>query len=82
MIADLPESLLISQSYLPSIVKTSTLFRYQDQRGQLAINDDKVQGSISFIGSHDVPRIDENIMDVIVNIASFQEMKKYFLCKD
>ena len=70
--ADLPESLLISQTYLPeTLSKKINFFKYTDNCKNL----DFKKSGIYFIGSHHLGNIKDKKIDFLINIASFQEMK-------
>tara|TARA_Y100000589_G_scaffold324047_1_gene359569 strand:+ start:1683 stop:2642 length:960 start_codon:yes stop_codon:yes gene_type:complete len=70
--ADLPESLLISQNYLPKTLPSDTkIFSYKQNRLKLDFKD----SGIYFIGSHHLEKVRCKTIDFLVNIASFQEMK-------
>ena len=69
--ADLPETLIISQSYLPTTLDNVTSRAYRENLKRIDLS----EPGLRFIGSHDLPRIPEKSIDVFINIASFQEMK-------
>lgn len=69
--ADLPETLLISQNYLPTTLPGIPVRDYRRNREKLAFS----EAGLHFIGCHDLPRIPDKSIDYFLNIASFQEMQ-------
>jgi hypothetical protein len=69
--ADLPETLLISQSYLPTTLPGVAVRDYMQNREGMKLD----EPGLHFIGSHDLPRIGDRSVDYFLNIASFQEMR-------
>jgi len=73
---DLPESLLISSSYLPHVLPSARVFAYSANRTvdlftkELLLRD----GGIRFCGSQDLLRFADKSIDFFINVASFQEM--------
>ena len=74
--ADLPETLLIAESYLPSTLPGIDVHGYAFHRRSREICRAALhrQPGVHFIGSHMLPMIEDRAIDVFVNIASFQEM--------
>jgi len=75
VILDIPESLLISSSYLPTLLPHATRSSYLATRefeafGRETFND----RTLWFLASQDLRRFSTSSVDFIVNIASFQEM--------
>jgi putative sugar O-methyltransferase len=79
MIFDLPEPLLISSYYLPRILKTVKFSDHLDASDPKAypLGRSLLETSgLWFLGSQDLARIEDRAIDIVVNIASFQEMTK------
>ena len=74
--ADLPETLLIAESYLPSTLPGIDVYRYAFHRKSREICRAALlkQPGVHFIGSHMLPLLEDRAIDLFVNIASFQEM--------
>ena len=73
---DLPESLLVSQLYLPQTLPEEKSFLYHDNcKVKNFSNSDLInQGGIRFICPHDLPRLQDRSVDVLINIHSLAEM--------
>mgnify|MGYP000197496562 CR=1 FL=1 len=69
--ADLPETLLVSQSYLPTTLDGVRVSSYEDNIDNITLD----EPGLTFIGSHDLDRLEANSIDFFINIASFQEMQ-------
>lgn len=63
IICDLPESLFIALNYLPRFLSDCHPY------GELGTDP-----GVYFLGSQDIAKLDDASVDVVVNIASFQEM--------
>jgi putative sugar O-methyltransferase len=75
IIFDLPEVLLISSTYLPRLLTGEEYRTYRQARGIPSLSRQAFfRAGVWFLGSHDLPRVQEGSLDVVVNIASFQEM--------
>jgi len=74
--ADLPETLLIAESYLPSTLPGIDVYRYAFHRKSREICRAALlkQPGVHFIGSHMLPMLEDRAIDLFVSIASFQEM--------
>jgi putative sugar O-methyltransferase len=78
LIFDLPESLLISSSYLPISHPNTEIIDYQSQKDHSTIGRDDLQpGQIWFCGSQDLQKLSPNTIDVFLSVYTFQEMQKY-----
>ena len=75
VIFDLPEALLISSAYLPSVLPGVKHMSYMGSRGlPLLSRATLLGGGMWFLGSQDLARVRAASVDMVVNIASFQEM--------
>lgn len=77
IIADIPLTLFVAQQYLSKILPNNIAFNYSKTRNMKQIDDEilKEKTGISFIGTHCIPLIQPNTVDLSINIASFQEME-------
>jgi putative sugar O-methyltransferase len=72
---DIPVSLLVAESYLPTVLPDEPVHGYMDSRWDSFDHDRLIKdGGIRFCGSHDLPRFEPGAIDMFVNVASFQEM--------
>ena len=72
---DLPEILLISSTYLPKLLDQFTAREYQESRKFEVIDREALkQSDLWFFGSQDFQKVEPETFDLVVNIASFQEM--------
>jgi putative sugar O-methyltransferase len=74
VIFDLPEVLLISQSYLPTLFPNSVARRYSENRNMRFSKALLQNANFWFLGPQQMPLFEANSIDYIINIASFQEM--------
>jgi hypothetical protein len=75
IVFDLPEILLVSQSYLPTLLQDTVVRKYDKNRTVPRFNREILRDAgIWFILPQDILRFDASSIDMIVNIASFQEM--------
>lgn len=77
---DLPEALLISQSYLPSTLPTRVSCGYEVARRLGPVNRDVLHTAhLWFFGAHHIERLAPGTLDIVVNIGSFQEMPPEYI---
>lgn len=75
VIADIPESLIIAQTYLPQHLPDVKHVLYSQNRSVESFTRDVLKpGEVRFCGSHDLSRFAESSIDVFINVFSFQEM--------
>lgn len=75
IIFDLPEALLISSTYLPRLLTGEEYRTYRQAREIPSLSRQAFfRSGVWFLGSHDLSRVQEGSLDVVVNIGSFQEM--------
>jgi hypothetical protein len=80
VIFDLPEILLISQSYLPTLLPDTKAMTYESNREISRIKrEELLQSKVWFFGTQDVQKLQECSVDLFVNIASFQEMPREYV---
>ncbi len=80
VIFDLPEILLISESYLPSILPNSRAQGYEKTRLLTAVDRETLAGArLWFFGPQQMDKFETGSLDLIVNIASFQEMPPEYI---
>lgn len=74
--ADLPETLLISQTYLPTTLPGVAAYGHEHHRGQSVITRDRLlsEPGVHFMGAGLISKIEGGAIDLFVNVASFQEM--------
>lgn len=74
VLCDLPEALLVSSTYLPRLLPSEKVHTFLDTRsGHI---DERLLrgGGLIFLGTHDITRLSDKVIDVFINVASFQEM--------
>lgn len=77
VVFDLPETLFVSSSYLPKQLPEVAFQTYERAREIPAITRDLLQrGSMWFLGAQDLQKVSDEALDVVVNVASFQEMTR------
>lgn len=75
VVFDLPESLLISSTYLHKLLPEEPYRSYQDSRSVHSLDRRMLtDGEMWFLGAQDLLKVCPGSLDVVVNIASFQEM--------
>ena len=76
LIFDIPESLLVSSSYLPRLLPDASVCSYMEA-GAIEKFDKEILASRSlwFLGAQQLARCETGAIDVFVNVASFQEME-------
>lgn len=75
LVFDIPESLLLSSDYLPRLLPGVGHSRYAETRAAGAFTRDMLMGkALWFLASQDLARLPANAVDLMVNVASFQEM--------
>jgi putative sugar O-methyltransferase len=76
IICDLPESLLVSSSYLPRIMPHEIFYPYLENRGCKVFTREMLrrEGGVRFLGAQDLDRFEDKSIDFFINIASFQEI--------
>lgn len=74
-IFDIPESLLVAYSYLPGVLANFSFSPYGESRALEKIDRKMLQSrSIWFFGAQQIEGMAPGSVDVVANIASFQEM--------
>jgi putative sugar O-methyltransferase len=76
VIFDLPEVLLVSQTHLPTRLPGSRILSYDDSRAGPLSRAEIMKYDLVFLGSQDMPRVEDGALDLMINIASFQEMSR------
>jgi len=77
IVFDLPEILLISSSYLPRLLPDVSYGSYEHGRQLRTLDHDALTTrGMWFFGAQDFAKVKDNTFDIVVNIASFQEMTK------
>jgi putative sugar O-methyltransferase len=75
LIFDLPEPLLISQTYLPKVLGNIASVGYAQAAERERLTRAELQSErLWFFGAHHLPRLTAGSVDVGINVASFQEM--------
>jgi hypothetical protein len=75
LLFDIPESLLVSSLYLPQRLPAAPHSRYEETRAIGAYSRDMLMGkALWFLPSQDLAKLPANGVDLMVNVASFQEM--------
>ena len=76
IISDIPVSLMVSQHYLPTVLKQEKIFIYKDNKKIENFTHDYFRNTngLHFLGSQDLSRFSDKSIDFFINIASFQEM--------
>lgn len=77
VVSDIPASLLIAQVYLSKLFPTDTHWTYEQVRKQESLGSDNILRGpgFAYIGTHHIPKVDGNSIDLVINTASFQEME-------
>lgn len=74
---DLPEALLVASAFLPPLLPDARIIGYEEGRDADLTRDLLVaEPAVRFCGTHDLDRVEPRAIDVLVNIASFQEMTR------
>ncbi len=76
LVFDLPEALLISSTYLPTRLAGIPVRPYNYVRGRPLDRTTLQDGGLWFLGTQDIERVADGALDVVVNVASFQEMTR------
>jgi putative sugar O-methyltransferase len=78
VIFDIPEALLLSQTYLPTTLPTEKCLNYEDHTNANIITRQELleQAGLRFCGTHHLPKFEDKSIDVLINIASMQEMNQ------
>ena len=79
VIFDLPEVLLVSQSYLPTLLPDLTVGPYSQSHTLQPSRRSLAAASVWFFGPQQMEQFQPGSIDYIVNIASFQEMPMAFV---
>lgn len=75
VIFDIPESLLLSSSYLPRLLPEVAHSDYVETRAIGSFTRELLtRNALWFLASQDLARLPANAVDLMVNVASFQEM--------
>jgi hypothetical protein len=74
-IFDMPESLLISSTYLPKLLSKSSVSDYKTNKQLVTINKDILKDKkLWFLGAQDLLKVESKTFDLVTNVFSFQEM--------
>ena len=80
VVFDLPEVLVINQNYLPTLLTPCVTTRYEIARTHEQLDRNTLRKSqLWFFGPQHMDRFAPDSVDLIVNIASFQEMPKTYV---
>jgi putative sugar O-methyltransferase len=80
VVFDLPEVLLISQTYLPTLLPDKLTCRYSEAREHGRLTPQILRSkNLWFFGAQHMERFEPGSVDTVVNIASFQEMPKDYV---
>jgi putative sugar O-methyltransferase len=75
VICDLPEALMVSSSYLPSLLPQETVYSYAENRKVREFSRSMLlEPAIRFCGAHHFGNFQEKSIDILINVSSFQEM--------
>jgi putative sugar O-methyltransferase len=75
VICDLPETLMISSTYLPRVLPCETFCTYLQNREIREFTREVLfEGGTRFLGPQDLERFSDKSIDFLINVASFQEM--------
>jgi putative sugar O-methyltransferase len=75
VVFDLPEVLLVSSTYLPLVLPPCRVLDFRQSRQYRSINREMISGvDCAFFGSQDLEKFEDKTLDIVINIASFQEM--------
>lgn len=74
VVFDLPEVLLVSQTHLPRRLPSDTVAAYETTRQGPLTRNRLLAADLTFLGAHDLDRVENGAVNIMVNIASFQEM--------
>lgn len=73
---DLPETLIVSTLYLPTLLPDIPAKTYEETRGMNALSREMLkEAGLWFFGSHALSKIERGSVDLFVNVSSFQEME-------
>jgi putative sugar O-methyltransferase len=76
-ILDLPETLLVSSTYLPRVLPNERVLSYRESRSLRTLDKASLaRYGIVFLAAQDLERFADGSIDVLINIASFQEMTR------
>jgi putative sugar O-methyltransferase len=73
--ADIPGALLIAETYLAKLFPDEPHLVYTKARQLKRIGRAELPNAFSFVGTHHIPNIADNTIDLTINVASFQEME-------
>jgi hypothetical protein len=74
---DLPEALLVASAFLPPLLPDARIVGYEEGRGADLTRDLLLaEPAVRFCATQDLARVEPGAIDVLVNIASFQEMTR------
>ncbi len=80
VIFDLPEILMISQDYLPRLLPASNIHRYERNRELAEVGREALaDAGLWFFGPQHMEKFSTGSLDLVVNIASFQEMPSEYI---
>lgn len=75
ILLDIPESLLLSTTYLPTVLPVEKFHFFSDTReGEIEFD-----GGVWMLPVQDLQRVKDKSLDCLVNIASFQEMSDEYV---
>jgi putative sugar O-methyltransferase len=82
VVFDLPEPLVISQSYLPTLLPEVPVRRYEQCRHVARFDREILQAApMWFLGAQDLLKFDAASVDLIVKTGSFQEMPATYVAE-
>jgi hypothetical protein len=74
---DLPEALLVASAFLPPLLPEARIIGYEENRDADLTRDLLLaEPAVRFCGTQDLDRVEARAIDVLVNVASFQEMTR------
>jgi putative sugar O-methyltransferase len=78
---DIPETILITQNYLPRTLAGVPIYDYRHHKQQPQITRAQLlaEPGVHCLGTHMLPRIEDKAVDVFLNVFSFQEMPNAYV---
>lgn len=74
--ADLPEIILIAEEYLPKTLSDRKVLTVTDHKEMILNKETLSDKALHFIGSQQLAKLEGKCIDVVINVASMQEMNK------
>lgn len=74
IVSDIPESLIVAQTYLPLVLPTTPSRIYSTTREIKSFGRETFSPGLWFCGTQDLERFEDATVDAFVNLFSFQEM--------